>query len=603
MLPQMGIRRALIAISLTACIAACGFWWRSASRSDVLTVRSPAGNLLALASHRGGVVALVSDVPFEVESGGFVESVVAPAEDLDPIRDTVFDTTTVYRSFIGFKLAAGNVPMGDVTRSFNAVRIPHWAIVALTAPATLWLAWSPLKRRRWAKRGRCRSCGYDLRESPQRCPECGTSSTATPDQPNSHEPSPPRRRRRLAVAMILLIPFVVIGGALLLFTRAGHASHPQEFVRIYDAADLTVSPYWPSRVPVRKLIRTAAEDPYRENPRAANVCFFGPPPTYPHMLDERQDRIEPLTGVVSYLPATMGTDLDVEAVAWGDRLVVRGAPAVQAQYAQFLASLRQPSPVGLFATLVVGEPAKQPVAQEAERKLNQIVPEVNLDNVTLEQAVEQLRDGAKANILPDWNALEALGLDRNAKVKFRLWDVSLSTALNVLFQTAGHIDAYDIAIRADAGIIRISARDVLEQQGLELRIYDIRPLIVRYEASNEELFAAILRIRQIKAAPTTHPADADDDDSELGMTREEMIEEITTFLKETVDPDSWRDNGGSTGALSEWGSRLLVTQTPANHRRLEATLKLLYDAAAPLGPALTRPTTFPAVLRLSVPSR
>jgi hypothetical protein len=67
----------------------------------------------------------------------------------------------------------GGIPSRPPYRAFV---IPVWCpLLLLAACPTAWLVtWR--RRRRRMGRGHCPDCGYDLRASPERCPECGAAS-------------------------------------------------------------------------------------------------------------------------------------------------------------------------------------------------------------------------------------------------------------------------------------------------------------------------------------------------------------------------------------------------------------------------------------------
>jgi len=79
------------------------------------------------------------------------------------------------QKFAGIQYLSGTYLLGDRSAVVRMIELPYWL---LCVP----VGWLMIKRLRRAivqrnrhRRGLCLSCGYDLRATTDRCPECGTA--------------------------------------------------------------------------------------------------------------------------------------------------------------------------------------------------------------------------------------------------------------------------------------------------------------------------------------------------------------------------------------------------------------------------------------------
>jgi hypothetical protein len=192
-------RRLLIiaaGVSLVLCVAAAALMVRSAFARNLIEVRLFAGAdtrySARLNSWRGSAILTIvhrfrtDKEPMaewlEAPSDPWIEHWSYPRGSVDEQYAQDASTLNWHFGFAARRLAgmmsssSGGRPM--LATRFRIYAAPWWVFVVVTAilPGAMLVRHRKIRRR--ARTGQCIDCGYDLRASPDRCPECGAPATA-----------------------------------------------------------------------------------------------------------------------------------------------------------------------------------------------------------------------------------------------------------------------------------------------------------------------------------------------------------------------------------------------------------------------------------------
>ena len=166
-------------VSLVLCATAVVLWVRSYSACDSVVRLSSSTIREFGASHGEFYVAVDGFFHPRVDvSDGAVEW----RKETPSVQDVSAVISAYKENARGPKAGffSGEVDDGPWRGSILFLPIPFVVVVLALLPVAAFL--TRLRRRRRARRrgaGRCPTCGYDLRATPDRCPECGR----TTDQP------------------------------------------------------------------------------------------------------------------------------------------------------------------------------------------------------------------------------------------------------------------------------------------------------------------------------------------------------------------------------------------------------------------------------------
>jgi len=197
------------------------------------------------------------------------------------------------------------------------------------------------------------------------------------------------------------------------------------------------------------------------------------------------------------------------------------------------------------------------------------LPELNLSNVSLSDAIDFLRDTSRANLHVNWAALENAGISKDTPVSLRLRGASLRKVLNlILTEAAGGADT--LAFYSADGVLEITTREIADQEMVTI-VYPVEDLLVEVPDFNN---APDFNLQAQQSSGRGGGggggnlfgggSGGDEDDK---TTRIERADELVSLITDTIQPDVWQVNGG-TATIRFFQGSLIVRAPRSVHEAL-----------------------------------
>jgi hypothetical protein len=217
--------------------------------------------------------------------------------------------------------------------------------------------------------------------------------------------------------------------------------------------------------------------------------------------------------IVAQLLLTLAACLTASWLLWGKHL--RGWP--------------QPPPAATPREIAFGFQVDPKTAAVLDRRL----PTPFVLGGTFLDDDDRLRDEG-AQLFVNWHALQAVGIAKETPLTIDVSGMTIGDALLAL-TAAASTPRVKLGCFVDEGVIEISTHSDLDMNTV-MRVYDVRDLV-----------AGPLYLPKSRATPS--PASGS-----------RLVQQIEA----SIDPTSWRDNGGRPGMIAYLSGQLIITHTELN---------------------------------------
>lgn len=223
-------------------------------------------------------------------------------------------------------------------------------------------------------------------------------------------------------------------------------------------------------------------------------------------------------------------------------------------------------------SILLSAPAPARADATVNHQLSTRLPELNFQGVTINDALDFLRDVSGANITVNWKALEGAGMTRDAQVNLHLTGITLRKALEMILTEASGGDTLSYVV--DQGVIEITTRDLADHM-MVTRVYPVEDLLMVIPDFNDapqfSLDASQNQgnsgggggggqggVTQGGVTNNIFGSGTTNTNTEQVKTKAERAQELVELIEAVVSPDVWKDNGGSA-TIRYYNGMLVVT--------------------------------------------
>ena len=213
--------------------------------------------------------------------------------------------------------------------------------------------------------------------------------------------------------------------------------------------------------------------------------------------------------------------------------------------------------------------------QPAKRGVRTLLRKVAYEDVSLSDVLDDLRERTGSNIVVNWQSLENIGIDKTSTVNLDLMNVRAERVLKSVLDNFSTGWGYGrVSYVVHGGVVTIASSEDLGKI-VDTWVLDITHLMrATKDKRGGSLFESVGGGPGDRGRGRTGTSTRRGSEADTAEGRDELKERMIELVRAAAPAESWREGGGP-GAVSIYGTRLIVTQSITNLQKIAQTLAML----------------------------